>query len=85
MDVVSVKLDDQMLKRIDGSLKENNYSTRTEFIRDAIRAKLDELLRRSLIQELMRYQGVAAPTSDKERRRQRDQALKELIKESGWE
>lgn len=43
METVSIKLDESILKEIDGSLKKHRYSTRTEFMRDAIRDKLREM------------------------------------------
>jgi len=42
MEVVSLKMEKELLDDIDKSLKKNRYSTRTEFIRDAIRRRLTE-------------------------------------------
>lgn len=43
MENVSIKLDNSMRKQIEKDMKEFNYSTKTEFIRDAIRTKLSVL------------------------------------------
>ncbi|MBU0662325.1 MAG: ribbon-helix-helix domain-containing protein [Candidatus Diapherotrites archaeon] len=43
MEHISIKLESGIAKQIDKSMREFNYSTKTEFIRDAIRAKLREL------------------------------------------
>ena len=43
MEVVSIRLDDGFSKKITSLLKEFNYSTKTEFIRDSIRGKVAEL------------------------------------------
>ena|SRR3989338_1223029 len=43
MEHVSIKLDGSIAKQIERALGEFNYTTKTEFIRDAIRAKLKEL------------------------------------------
>ena len=43
MEAISLKLDETMLSNIDENLKKHNYSTRTEFIRTAIRDKLEDL------------------------------------------
>ncbi len=75
-----------MLKTVDKSLKKNNFSTRTEFIRTAIRDKLDKMKREDLIKELMKLRGSAKKkVSDRQLRIAREKALKELIKEKGWD
>lgn len=43
MENISIKLDERIGKQISKVLKDFNYSTKTEFIRDAIRSKLSEL------------------------------------------
>jgi metal-responsive CopG/Arc/MetJ family transcriptional regulator len=45
MDVLTVRLDDNISKKINVILKEFNYSTKTDFIREAIRAKVTEMER----------------------------------------
>ena len=43
MQVVTLKMERNMLEEIDDSLEENLYATRTEFIRDCIRQRLKEI------------------------------------------
>ena len=43
MDSVCVRLDASLSKRIDLDMREFHYSTKTDFVRDAIRAKLSLL------------------------------------------
>ncbi|MBU1202227.1 MAG: hypothetical protein KJ583_00085 [Nanoarchaeota archaeon] len=57
MEVVSLKMEESLLEDVDKSLKINRYSTRTEFIRDAIRSKLFELEKRKAIEELAKMKG----------------------------
>ncbi len=74
-----------MLKNIDKNIKEHNFSTRTEFIRDAIRDKLKDLNRDDLIKEFMTFYGKGkTKTSDAQLRKNRDIAFKELAQERGW-
>jgi metal-responsive CopG/Arc/MetJ family transcriptional regulator len=40
---ICVRLDSALAKRIEKNMKEFNYSTKTDFIRDAVRGKLREL------------------------------------------
>jgi len=79
MDVISLKLDERMLKNVDKSLKKHNFSTRTEFIRTAIRDKLQELDKESLLQEFLKLQGSKKTrTSDEELRRIREEVFEQL-------
>ncbi|MFT4310733.1 MAG: ribbon-helix-helix domain-containing protein [Candidatus Woesearchaeota archaeon] len=59
MEAISLKIDTQMLKTIDVSLQKYNFSTRTEFIRDAIRKRLEELQQEQLVKEFLSYKGKA--------------------------
>jgi len=43
MEYVSLRLESRILRQVEKALKEFNYSTKTEFIREAIRSKLKEL------------------------------------------
>jgi Arc/MetJ-type ribon-helix-helix transcriptional regulator len=52
METISLKMEKELLSEIDGKLKEHRYSTRTEFIRDAIRIRLTELEKEKAIAKL---------------------------------
>lgn len=85
MEIISLKLDECMLKNIDTTLKNHNFSTRTEFIRNAIRKELKELSKEDLIKEFMKFRGKAKKKiSDEELKIIREQAVMELAKEKGW-
>ena len=43
METISLKMETKLIKDIDRAMKRHRYSTRTEFIRDAIRNKLGAL------------------------------------------
>jgi len=45
------------LKEIDNSIKNNRYSTRTEFIRDAIRRMLTDFEKEAAIKKLAEMKG----------------------------
>lgn len=85
MEAISLKLDESMLNHMDKTLQENNFSTRTEFIRDAIRDKLDGLKREKLIDEFMKFRGKAKKkTTYAENKKTADKILLEIAKEKGW-
>jgi len=86
MEAISLKLEKEMLRNIDGSLKRHNFGTRTEFIRGAIRDKLEGLSREELIQKFLKTAGKAKKkTTYEENRRTREQVVREMAKEKGWE
>lgn len=85
MDVITTRFQEDILKRMDKCIEENNFNSRTEFIREAVRDKLAEMSREDLIKELAKWRGkFKTKTSDAEMRRNREKALKELAKEEGW-
>ena len=60
METISLKLDEQMLANVDDALKKNDYGTRTEFIRSAIRAELERVRREEAIKEFLSTRGSAS-------------------------
>ncbi len=80
MEVVSVKFQENVLKKIDSSMSRHNFNSRTEFIREAVRDKLEELNREELIQEFMKMKGKSKKkTTYEENRRTREEVGRELI------
>jgi len=57
METVSLKMEGTLLKEIDESIKNNRYSTRTEFIRDAIRRMLSGFEKEEVIRKLADFKG----------------------------
>jgi len=84
MEAVCVKLDDGTLKSLDSSMKKFNYTTRTDFIREAIRDKLKELEKDRAIMELKKFMGAAKTrVSDKRHEEIRKEVGKEYAKKFG--
>ena len=57
MEIISLKLENELLKEIDQSLSKHRYSTRTEFIRDAIREKLSDLEKEEILKALAKLRA----------------------------
>lgn len=86
MEIITLKLDETMLHNMDTSLKKHNFSTRTEFIRDAIREKLEELNREELMDEFLKFKGKSKKhVSDKELKKIREDVFDQIAKEKGWD
>jgi len=80
MENVSVKFQEDVLKKIDTSISQHNFNSRTEFIRDAVRDKLANLNKEDLMKEFLKFRGKAPKkTTDEERRKTREQVSKELM------
>lgn len=56
MESITIKVDDALAKEIDKAMKPG-YTTKTEFIREAIRDKLTKLEKERTIKNLIKYRG----------------------------
>lgn len=82
MEVVTIKFQEPVLEKIDKSIAEHNFNSRTEFIREAVRDKLAELSKEDLIKEFLKFRGKAKKkTSYEENMETREIASKELLRE----
>ncbi len=81
METVCIKVEDELLDRVNQSMKKSGYSTKTEFIREAIREKLEDDEKEVLIKEFMKFRGKGRSTTDEERRKTREEVSKELMEE----
>lgn len=67
METISLKMEEGLLRDVDSSIKSHRYSTRTEFIRDAIRTRLNELEKEEVIKKLAQLKGsLNSKKSDEE-------------------
>ncbi len=84
MESLTIKLDEQMLKKIDVIVKENNYGTRTEFVRSTLREKMTQLEKDNTIREFMKFKGILKrKVTDKDLRKTREEVSEELLREYG--
>jgi len=76
MQAITIKMEDRLLEELDQKLGEHRYSTRTEFIRDAIREKLSELEKNEVLKNLAQLKGSSKRnTSDAQLHDARDKAF----------
>jgi metal-responsive CopG/Arc/MetJ family transcriptional regulator len=59
MFTISLKIADNIVIRMDESMVKHNYTTRSEFIRDAIREKLESLEKQKFESEIRDYLNVS--------------------------
>jgi metal-responsive CopG/Arc/MetJ family transcriptional regulator len=82
LETISLKMDKTILQEIDRKLPFYRYSTRTEFIRDAIRSKLSELEKDELLKEVNHLYGASKKkTTDRQLHAAGEKAFRELEKQ----
>lgn len=73
-----------MVKEIEKAMKPD-YSTKTEFIRDALREKLKKIRQTKDYKELRKYLGILkTKTTDEELHKIREKVVDKIAKERGW-
>ena len=81
-ELVTFKMERDFLKDVDLTSKSAGFQNRTEFIRSALREKVEEVKLKQAMIELSKYRGKAGKqTSDKERRKIREKVGNEILAE----
>ena len=79
--MISLKLEDSFLDNVDDIVKKEGYQSRTEFIRNALREKVEAAKLRQAMLEISHLKGASKKkTSDKELERIREKAFEEIDK-----
>ncbi len=79
METVSIKMEGDFNKDIEKTMKKHRYSTKTEFIREAIRDKIKDLEKEEVIMRVNKLYGASKrKTTDAELHKAREKAFKEL-------
>ena len=80
-ELVTFKAEHTFLKEVDQTSKSAGFQSRTEFIRAALREKIDEVKLKQAMFELGKLRGEAPrKTTDTERERIRDLVFQEIEK-----
>jgi len=83
MESITIKVDKGLAQKMEMAMKPD-YSTKTEFIREAIRDKLEDLEKKRLIEHFKNYFGKAkVKVSDERLREIREQVGREYAKKFG--
>lgn len=77
-----MKFQEDVLKRIDETIAEHNFNSRTEFIREAVRDKLADLSKEELVKEFLKFRGKAKEkTTYEQNLKTKHEVSKELMAE----
>jgi Arc/MetJ-type ribon-helix-helix transcriptional regulator len=80
MESITIKLPRAMAKEIDKAVN-TNFGTKSEFVREAIRDKLEEERAKRLLSSAKKYHGFSkTSTSDEELEKIKEQASREYFK-----
>ena len=80
-ELVTFKLDKNFLKDVDVAVKNNNFSNRTDFIRDALREKLEKIRYNYAVLVLSKLKGSSkTKTTEEEYERIRIKVTKQFLK-----
>ena len=81
-ELVTFKMEHEFLEYVDQTVKSAGFQNRTEFIRTALREKVEEVKLKEAMIALSKFRGKAPKkTTDEERRITREQVSKELLAE----
>ncbi len=80
-EMITLKLDDTFLKEIDSVVGKQGYHNRTEFIRNALREKVEETKLKEAMMEIAHLKGASKKkTSDEQLEKIRKNVFEELDK-----
>ena len=76
MESVSLKLEAAFLRHVEKAMKKYQYSTKTEFIREAIRDKIRELEKEELLKDIKKVFGSSKhKTTDEDLHKAREKLI----------
>jgi len=82
MEPVTIKFQDDILSKIDQTIEEHNFNSRTEFIREAVRDKISELRKEDLLQDFLKFRGKSKiKTTPEDNKTTKEIVSKELVEE----
>ena len=80
-EMITLKLEEKFLDNIDAFVKKEGYQNRTEFIRNALREKLESSKLKEAMLEVVKFKGASKKkTTDKDYENMRKTAFEELSK-----
>lgn len=80
-EMITFKLEDTFLKDVDEVVKSHRFQSRTEFIRSALREKVEEAKMKEAMMQIAKLKGASSKkTSDEELEKIRDKVFDEFEK-----
>lgn len=79
METLSIRFQEEILKKMDSFISEYSFNSRTEFVREAVRDKIINLNKEELIKEFLKFKGKGKLTSNKQNIKTKKEVSKELL------
>jgi metal-responsive CopG/Arc/MetJ family transcriptional regulator len=84
MESVTIKIEENLSKRMSQFMNLKGYATKTEFIREAIRDKLDQAEQKQLVKKFMKFKGKSnMKTTYEQNKKTREKVALQIAKEFG--
>ncbi len=84
METISIRLESEFAKILSRVIKNNMYSTKTEFIREAIREKIKQIQREETVKRVEKLYGSSKRrTTDKDLHKVREKAFEQIERKHG--
>lgn len=82
METLCIKLEGRFARNIEKAIEKHHYTTKTEFVREAIRNRIKDLEREEAKARVLKFYGASPKkTTDEELHRAGERAFEELEKE----
>ncbi len=83
-EMITLKLENVFLREIDNTFRKEGYQNRTEFIRNALRDKIEEIKLKKAMMELAHLKGsIKKKTTEEDYEKIRTKAFEEISKRLG--
>lgn len=84
-ELVTFKLEQKFLQEVDQISKDSGFSNRTDFIRNALREKIEDIKIKEAVIRVSKLRGKSnKKTTDAEIHAVREKAVNELLKKKGF-
>ena len=81
MTTISIRFEEHFLKDIEDAMKDNRYSTKAEFVREAVRNKIKDLEKEKALLRLEKIYGTSKKrTTPVQLRNAREKAVQQMAK-----
>ena len=81
-ELITFKMEKEFLKEVDSAAKESHFHSRTEFIREALREKMDKIALEKAMKEISKLKGSSKKkTTEKEYEEAREKAFEAIAKQ----
>jgi len=79
-EMITMKMENNFLKEVDDIVKTQGFQNRTEFIRNALRDKIEEIKLKKAMMKLADFKGISKKSNDEQYEKIRSEAFEKISK-----